>query len=281
MKKRFTISGLVIRLFLGVMVVIALFPVLYILLSSFKTNQEIMVGGISLLPKTWQVENYARAWKLGNFARYTYNSVYMCFFIVVGCIITATVEGYVFSRGTSVFTKTVYAMVMASLFISIGTLSLFPQMGVIKAIGLNGTLWGVVLVHVFGLNVTQVFLSTSFFNQISKEIDEAARIDGCGFARIFVSIIFPLTKPLVATIGLISFRTAWSDYLMPYVFTISRPLNIPLVVGVINLRSSGEAASSWDLALAGISISLIPMLIIYIFLNRFFITGLTEGALKG
>jgi multiple sugar transport system permease protein len=134
---------------------------------------------------------------------------------------------------------------------------------------------------VFGMNVTQVFLSTGFFNQIPKEIDEAARIDGCNFFTIFLYIIAPLTKPLVATICLISFRTAWSNYLMPYIFTIGRPNNIPLVVAVINLKSSGEAASSWDLALAGISISLVPMLIVYLFLNRFFITGLTEGAIKG
>jgi len=66
--------------------------------------------------------------------------------------------------------------------------------------------WGVIIIYVFGLNVTQVFLSTSFFNQIPKEIDEAARIDGCSFFRIFRSIIFPLTKPLIATIGLITFR---------------------------------------------------------------------------
>ncbi|GHT68768.1 ABC transporter permease [Spirochaetia bacterium] len=279
--KRLTVSSAVIYAFLLIMAAIALFPVVYILLASFKTNQEIMAGGVNLIPQKWQVQNYVRAWMLGNFGLYTWNSIYMCFFIVVGSIMTATVEGYVFSRGTTKFTKFVYSMVMASLFISIGTLSLFPQLGIIKAIKLNGTLWGVVLIMVFGMNVTQVFLSTSFFNQIPKEIDEAARIDGCGFFRIFLHIISPLTKPLIATIGLISFRAAWSTYLMPYIFTISRPKNIPLVVGVINLKSSGEAASSWDLALAGISISIIPMLIVYLFLNRFFITGMTEGAIKG
>jgi multiple sugar transport system permease protein len=263
------------------MTFISLFPVVYILFSSFKTNQDIMVGGVNILPKVWQVNNYVRAWQLANFSRYTYNSLYMCFFIVIGSIITATVEGYVFSRGTTKFSKIVYLMVMGSLFISIGTLNLYPQLTIAKTLKLSGSLWGVILIHVFGMNVTQVFLSTSFMNQIPKEIDEAARIDGCGFARIFASIIFPLTKPLIATIGLISFRTSWSDYLLPYVFTISRPARMPLVVGVVNLRSSGAAASSWDLALAGISISLVPMLIVYLFLNRFFISGLTEGAIKG
>ena len=275
------VSSVFIYAFLLITTFIALFPVVYILLSSFKTNQEIMVGGVNIIPRVWQIDNYVRAWKLANFGRYTWNSLYMCFFIVIGSIGTASVEGYVFSRGTTRFTKFVYGLVMASLFISIGTLSLFPQLSIIRLLKLNGTLWGVVLIMVFGMNVTQVFLSTSFFNQIPKEIDEAARIDGCNFFSIFLHIISPLTKPLVATVGLISFRAAWSNYLMPYVFTIGRSRNIPLVVAVVNLKSSGEAASSWDLALAGISISLVPMLIVYLCLNRFFISGMTEGALKG
>jgi multiple sugar transport system permease protein len=206
----------------------------------------------------------------------------MCAFIVGGSIITATIEGYVFSRGTGKFTKFAYSLVMASLFISVGTLSLYPQLQITQFLHLDRSLWGVILIYVFGLNVTQVFLSTSFFNQIPKEIDEAARIDGCSFFRIFRSILFPLTKPLIATIGLISFRASWSEYLMPYIFTLGDQSKWPLVVGVVSLKSmGGESAVAWDLMLAGISISLIPMLVVYLFLNRFFITGLTEGAIKG
>jgi multiple sugar transport system permease protein len=270
-----------IYIFLIIMTVISLFPIVYILLSSLKSNQEILVGGIDVIPKEWHFDNYTRAWKLANFSRYTYNSIYMCFFIVLGSILTATLEGYIFSRGITKFSKLVYGMIIASLFVSIGTLSLYPQLSLAKIFKLNGSLWGVIIINVFGGNVTQVFLATSFFRQIPREIDEAARIDGCSFARIFWSILFPLTKPLMATVGLITFRHAWSDYLLPYVFTISKPSRMPLVVGVVNLKSSGMAASSWDLALAGISISLIPMLVIYLFLNRFFISGLTEGAVKG
>jgi multiple sugar transport system permease protein len=264
------------------MVFISLFPVVYIFLSSFKTNMEIMVGGVNILPKAWQFHNYARAWRLANFSSYTWNSVYMCFFIVSGSIIAATVEGYVFSRGTSKFTRFAYSLVMASLFISVGSLSLYPQLQVTQLLHLDRSLWGVIIIYVFGLNVTQVFLSTSFFNQIPKEIDEAARIDGCSFFRIFRSILFPLTKPLIATIGLISFRASWSEYLMPYIFTLGDQSKWPLVVGVVSLKSmGGESAVAWDLMLAGISISLIPMLVVYLCLNRFFITGLTEGSIKG
>ncbi len=259
----------------------ALFPVVYTILASFKTNQEIMAGGVGVIPREWQVKNYRRAWELANFELYTYNSLYMSFFIVVGCIVTATASGYVFSRGRTRAVGLIYKMVLASLFVSIGTLSLYPQLNLATGLGLGDSLWGVIVIRVFGMNVTQVFLATSFVNQIPKELDEAAKIDGCGFFGIFVSVVFPLLKPLIATIGLISFRMAWNDYLLPFVFTISSPEKMPLVVGVVNLKSSGYAASAWDLALAGISISLIPMLLVYVVLNRFFITGLTEGAIKG
>jgi multiple sugar transport system permease protein len=264
------------------MVFIALFPVVYIFLSSFKSNMEIMLGGITMLPDKWQFDNYTRAWKLANFSRYTWNSLYMCACIVAGSILASTIQGYVFSRGTSKFTKMVYTMVMASLFISVGSMSLYPQLQVTRYLGIDRSLWGVIIIQVFGLNVAQVFLSTSYFNQIPKEIDEAARIDGCSFFRIYRSILLPLTKPLVATIGLITFRASWSEYLMPYIFTLGDQSKWPLVVGVVSLKSmGGESAVAWDLMLAGISISIIPMMVVYLFLNRFFIAGLTEGSIKG
>lgn len=275
------IRGFFMYLFLFVMVLISVFPVLYILLASFKTNLEIMVGGTNLLPKVWQISNYIEAWKQADFSLYTFNSIYMCFFVVVGCIITATVEGYIFSRGTTLFSKFAYKMVTVSMFISLGALALYPQLGLAKIFGLNGTLWGPIIINVFGLNVTQVLLSTTYLKQIPMEIDEAAEIDGCSFFRTFVSIIFPLIKPLIGTIGLVAFRIAWSDYLLPYVFTISAPEKMTLVVGIVMLKNGGATASAMNLMMAGISISLIPMLIVYFILNKFFVAGITEGAIKG
>jgi multiple sugar transport system permease protein len=275
------ISRALIYLVLIAVTIYALFPVVYIIFGSFKTNREILVGGVNIFPKEWQTENYVRAWKSANFSRFTLNSLFMCVFIVAGSVITSSMEGYIFAKGKTKLAKIANGIVTASLFVSIGALSLYPQVRLIRFFGLNGTLWGVILIHIFGLNVTQVILSTSYFRQIPKELSEAARIDGCGFFKTFVLIMFPLIKPLIATIGLISFRNAWSDYLLPFVMTIARPMRIPLVVAVVNLKSNGATAGAWDLMLAGISISLVPMLVIYIFLNRFMIAGLTEGAVKG
>lgn len=270
-----------VYIFLIILAIFTVFPIIYILLSSFKSNQEILVGGVKLLPEKWLFDNYKQAWTLANFGRLTLNSVFYAVFVVVGCVISSLTAGYVFARGKTKITRIINNMVLCSLFISIGTLSLYPQLQLAKSVGLSGTLWGPIIIHVFGMNATQVFIATGFIRQISREIDEAARIDGCGFFKIFYKIIFPLCKPLIATTGLMAFRTAWSDYLLPYVFTISEKDKWPLVVGVVSLKSSGEAVSSWNIMLAGISISILPMLIVYLFLNRYFIAGLTEGAVKG
>ena len=147
--------------------------------------------------------------------------------------------------------------------------------------GINRSLWGVIVIRVLGLNVTNLFIARTFIRSISPEIDEAAKIDGCSFFRIYTHIIFPLLKPLIASIGILEFRAAWNDYMMPMVFTLSNPDRMPLVVGVVNLKNSGEAASAWNLMLAGSSLSLIPMILVYIIFNRYFIEGLTSGSVKG
>ena len=276
-----TALRVLLYLFLTIMLIFALFPVVYILLSSFKPNADILVGGTQIIPASWHFENYVQAWELANFGVLTMNSVIYTFFIVLGSILTGTVAGYVFSRGRTTFTKIINRMVLFSMFISIGTLALYPQLKLMRSIGITGTLLGPILIRVLGMNATQVFIATGNVDQIPRELDEAARIDGCGFFTTFTRIIFPLLKPLVATIGLLAFRIAWSDYLLPYVFTISKRSTWTLVVGLVNLKSGGESASSWNLMFAGIGISILPMTVVYLILNKFFIAGLTDGAIKG
>ena len=275
------LSKFPVLIFLTIIFLISIFPIIYIILASFKSNAEILTAGANLFPEKFITDNYVKAWNLANFKRFTWNSIYMAFFIVMGSIITSTTLAYVLQRGHFAGRKFIDALFLSTMFISLGTSSLFPQLQVAKIFGLHTSLWGVIIIRVLGINVTQVFIAKGYMTTISKEIDEAAKIDGCGFIRIYWNIIFPLLKPLVATIGLLSFRAAWNDYMLPMVFTLSNPNRAPLVVGVVNLRNTGEAASSWNLMLAGTTIAIIPMLAIYLFLNRYFIEGLTSGAVKG
>ena len=260
---------------------ISLFPIIYIILASFKSNAEILTSGANIIPEKFIFDNYVQAWNLADFKKFTWNSVYMAFFIVIGTIITTTTLAYVLDRGVFVGKKLIYGLMLSTMFISLGTSSLLPQLQIAKVFGMHTSLWGVIMIRVMGINVTQVFVAKGFLATIPKEIDEAAKIDGCGFIRIYWNIIFPLLKPLIATIGLLSFRQAWNDYMLPMVFTMANPEKTPLVVGVVNLRNTGEAASSWNLMLAGTTIAVLPMMTVYLMLNRYFISGLTSGAVKG
>ncbi len=275
------LSKLTIFVFLLGVLAVSLFPILYIVLASFKSNAEILTSGANIFPQKFLVENYVQAWNLANFKLYTWNSIYMSFFIVVGSIITSTILAYVFDRGVFIGKKFVFAMLLSTMFIALGTSSLYPQLQVAKLFGLHNSLWGVIAIRVLGINVSLVFVAKGYMATIPKEVDEAAKIDGCGFIRIYSNIIFPVLKPLIATIGLLSFRGAWNDYLLPLVFTLSNPNKSPLIVGVINLMNTGEAASSWNLMLAATTIAIVPMLIVYLCLNKYFISGLMNGAIKG
>ncbi|MBO7352696.1 MAG: carbohydrate ABC transporter permease, partial [Lachnospiraceae bacterium] len=227
------------------------------------------------------LENYAKAWEAADFSTYTKNSVFLSLFCVLGSILSSTMCGYAFSRGRFKGKELIFYFMISSMFVSLGSLTLYPLLMIMKTVHLNKSLWGVIIIRVFGMNVTNLFIARGFITSIPQEIDEAAKIDGCSFFGIYRRIIFPLCKPLIATVAILAFRSAWNDYMLPMVFTMTDTSRMPLVVGIMHLKSSGEAASSWNLMLAGTAISLIPMILIYIGFNRFFISGMTAGAVKG
>ncbi|MDR3192588.1 MAG: carbohydrate ABC transporter permease [Treponema sp.] len=275
------VSMLLIYLVLFIVFCVTVFPVFYTFMASFKSNKEILTAGNRVIPSQFVLDNYVQAWKLANFKQYTYNSVFMSVFIVAGVIVTSTICGYVFSRGRFFGKQFLYYMILSSMFVSLGSLTLYPLLMIAKTVNMNRSLWGVIIIRVFAVNTTNVFISRGFVDSIPREIDEAAKVDGCSFFQIFLHIISPLCKPVIATVGILTFRSSWNDYLLPMVFTLSNPNRMPLVVGVVNLKSSGEAASSWNLMLAGTALSMIPMIVIYIIFNRYFIDGLTSGSVKG
>ncbi|MBQ4435333.1 MAG: carbohydrate ABC transporter permease [Clostridia bacterium] len=281
MRFRKHLRKLPIYLFLTVFFIISFFPVLFTFMSSFKSNMELLTTGNSIFPKQFVLENYSKAWQMADFSTYTKNSVFLSVFCVLGAILSSTCCGYAFSRGRFLGKEFFYYLMISSMFVSLGTLTLYPLLMIMKVIHLNKSLWGVIIIRVFGMNVTNLFIARGYITTIPTEIDEAAKIDGCSFFRIYYNIIFPLCKPLIATVAILAFRSSWNDYMLPMVFTMTDPKRMPLVVGIMRLKSSGAAASSWNLMLAGTAISLIPMMMIYLIFNRYFVAGMTNGAVKG
>jgi ABC-type glycerol-3-phosphate transport system permease component len=292
-KENNIIGKIILYFFLIFMVVVTLIPIAYTVSASFKTNTEIMSGGIHLIPKKFTINNFVTAWTMGSsggsaigrkpvtFADYTVNSIILSSITVIGTVIFTSMSAYCFQRGDFPGRKMLYNIFLATMFISAGSISIFPIVKLATKFAMNN-LYGASVVQIFTTSAANLFLTIGYMKTIDKEIDNAAKIDGCSFFRTYYNIILPLCKPILATIALLSFRHSWNDYLLPMVFTTGKTAQYPLVVGVVALKSfGGEGAAQYNLLMAGTMFSLVPVITIYIAMNRYFVAGITEGALKG
>lgn len=266
-------------LFIGIMVVFTIYPILYTIIGSFKTNSELTLGG-SFLPETWHYENYIQAFIQADFVKYTWNSVIVSVTVMVIATLTASLAGFTFARRDFVGKKLWLAAYTALMFIALGSVTLYPIYSMLTALHLNKSIVGLILALVGG-QASNVMLTMGFVKSIPKELDEAATIDGCSLYGIFFKIILPLIKPIMAVVALFSFRQAWNDYITTLVMSISLPRLRTLTVAVVQLKYSANAAAEWHIMLAGASIAILPILIVYAFCHKQFIGGLTAGAVKG
>lgn len=271
---------ILVIMFVAVMVLFTMFPIVYAFLASFKGNIELFTGSANLLPEEWKFENYLEAWKRANFARYTINSIVYATSTTILAIFHAAMVGYVWARGRFPGRRLMIILFTSTMFISFGTLMLFPVLEVAIALRISRSLWGLVLINGVGVNVAAYFLVSRYISGIPLELDEAAMADGCTFFGIWWRIILPLTKPVLATVGLLAFLGAWNEYLRPLIFTLGNTNNFPLTVGIANLKGNAMTVTSYGLMLAGAVISLLPLITMFIIVNRSFIQGLTGGALK-
>ena len=256
------------------------FPLLYTFTGSFKSTVEFLAGGGSLLPKKWMWQNYVMAWKNARFGIYTYNSIVIALFSVAGVIVTTSLTGYSLARSNFRGKKILLGAFAATLFIS-GAMTLFPIFKLCRDLKLINSLWGLIIAQVAVSQPIYCILVMGYVKGIPREIDESAKLDGCSFFRIYFSIILPIIKPIIATVAILQFRDAWNSFMMPLAFTLSKPRLRTLTVGVVQLKDEGEGISAWNLMIAGTVISLLPIMVVYLFMNRYFISGITEGSVKG
>ena len=275
------IARVIIWILLAFLAVIVVFPILYIVFGSFKENGELLRGGMNIFPSTFMFSNYAKAWSQANFAVYTGNSLFLATGVMVLSIINATMAGYVFSRKKNKFNKLLYSIFIAFMFINVGSVSLRPMYELAVSLGVNKSLVSVILISVGGGQATYIFLCRGFSDGLPKDLAEAAMLDGCSFFQTYYKIILPLLKPVLATVALLSFRQGWNEYIMPMVFTMTNDALRPLTVGVNMLKNAGDGAAAWDIMFAGATISIVPILIVYCCFSRFFMNGMTAGAVKG
>lgn len=262
---------------------LTLLPLVYTITSSFKSNMEIMTNPGQLLPETFTLDNYREAWTNSNFnvGRMLWNSTYYTIFNVIVTMTLSAMGGYVFARGNFRGKKLIFTCFVSLMFIQTGGISIYAVFQVLNAVHMTSSIWALMLTKVFGVPIVNIYLVKGYIETLPRALDEAAQIDGCGFFRIFYTIILPLLKPIMATVGILAFQASWNDYLMPTIFTISLPKQQTLIVGLMAMKNSSGAATSWNLMLAGSVIALLPVLAAYAIGNKYFVSGLAAGAVKG
>ncbi|NQX57858.1 carbohydrate ABC transporter permease [Paenibacillus qinlingensis] len=269
---------LILWAFLILIVVFTLFPVIMAVLGSFKTNAEVTTGA-TFWPSVWQFSNYAKAWKGANFAHFTMNSLFVSIATTIGSLLVASLAAYAVDRQEFTGKKVYVALLASTMFISIGAVVLRPQFELMVHLNLHKSLWGVVIILISGHAAT-FFTLIGFFKGIPRDLDEAAKIDGCSVYGIYWRIILPLLAPGLGVAGLFVFRNAWNEYILPLVFTMTKPALQTLTVGLASLRYGTSAAAETHIMLAGACMSILPILIVYILANKSFIS-VTAGSVKG
>ncbi len=283
MRKKQVISNAVLYLFLIAVLIGTMFPLLYTVLASFKSNAEILTNPGSMLPKNPTVNNYVQAWTSDSFHVPTLlrNSVIYTLVNMFTTLLISSMAGYVFARGHFKFKKLIFYCFTALMFIKTGGITIYATFKVLSAVHLDRSLFALMVVHLFSIPIVNIYLIKGNVETIPTAIDEAAKIDGCSFVGVFFKIILPMLKPILATVAILAFNSSWNDYLMPNIFTLTAPGQRTLIVGLMALKSSGESAASWNLMLAGASIAMLPVLVAFAFCNKYFVKGIAAGAVKG
>jgi raffinose/stachyose/melibiose transport system permease protein len=252
----------------------AVVPVLLAVLASFKTLYDFYDNPLGL-PATWAWQNYVQVWNQAHIPEYALNSAIVAGGAVPTQALCSCLVAYGLARFRFAGNQLVFWYVLAGLLVPI-QLTILPIVLLLKTLGILNTHLGLIIPYAtFGMPFS-IFLLTGFMRALPRELEEAARIDGAGELRIFWSIMLPLTRPALATIAILHFVGIWNDLFFPLVSAPDVPL---LQVGVQNLR--GVYSTQWGYIFAGVVLSALPLITLYVLLTKQFIRGLSAGAIKG
>ena len=259
-----------------VLALLFLFPLFYIVITSLKTEGDVMRTAFQFFPEVFHWENYAELFQRFDFNTYTFNSFKVSILSVAGALFSCSMAAYVFARMDFPGKNVLFALLMSTMMIP-GQVTLIPQFLIFSRLGLINTHPSLYL-HQFLAPAFGVFMLRQFFLTIPKELAEAARIDGCGSFRIYWQIYLPLAKPTLATLAIFTFMDAWNDLLRTIVY-LNDSSKYTLTAGMALLKSPNT--TTWVLMMCGAVTSIIPLLLVYIFAQKYFVKGVVTSGLKG
>jgi glucose/mannose transport system permease protein len=271
--------------FLGLFALIYLLPLFVILGNSFRELPEIARNGLIALPHSFSLKAWPEAWAhhcvagtCEGIQRNFFNSLIMTIPATIISTMLGAINGYVLSKWRFPGSETLFALMTLGVFMP-GQIALLPWAFILGALALSNSIYGLILVHVIqGISFTTLFCRNYYVN-IPDDLIKAARIDGAGFWRIFTKIILPLSPPILIVTVIWQFTGIWNEYLFGVVFTGGRQQ--PITAALVALASNNTMnARAYDVASCAVLIGAIPPLLIYFFGGKYFVRGLTQGAIK-
>lgn len=271
--------GLTVLLVLGLITVI--FPLYMTIVIAFKNPSEMTnnIGSLLALPSKWQFQNFAEAIKTTDFFHTLANSVFITVGAVVGVILLNSIAAYAIGRnmGKSRYFKLVYGYFICGMFVPFSMLML-PLVKEVSLAGLDNRLGLILLYIVFNMPMNTL-LYTGYLKNIPEALEEAAYIDGAGHWTVYWKVIFPMMKPMHATVAIMTALSAWNDVMMPLVILSggdSKSTTLPLA----QLLFQSSFGTNYNVAFASYLLALLPMLVFYLFAQKAIINGVTNGAVK-
>jgi multiple sugar transport system permease protein len=265
----------IIWFFLILGTVLSLLPYLWMVSSSFKSNNEIFSATLSFLPNEWRWENYVLAWTREPLGRGIINSLIMASGETIGNIVFSVLTAYAFARLRFRGRDVVFMLVLGTMMIPT-QVTIIPQFVLLRWLGWVNTYQGLIVPRM--LTAFAIFLMRQFFLTIPTELEDAARIDGCGRIRCLINVLLPLTGPALATLAIFTFTQSWNEFFWPLIVVSSPEMRtVQLVISALR----GQEMQEWGVIMATVTVSAIPTGILYVALQRYFVQGIVMSGLKG
>ena len=254
---------------------VTLYPFLWAVSAAFKPYHEIVGGGLGLIPQNPTFDNFIHIFiNHSLFPRWVLNS-----FIISGVgtainIMLNTMAGYALARLSFPGRKSMFVIILAAIMIP-GQILLIPNFLIMRSLGLLDSFGALILPS--AINFTYIFMMRQFFINFPKEVEEAARVDGLSSTKTFLLIVFPMARASIATQAIFVFLSFWNEFLKPLLY-ISTPSRFPLTLGLQTFQN--QNAAQWNFIMAASVVSIIPIIFMYIVLNKYFMQGFRIGGDK-
>lgn len=256
--------------------IIMVIPFVWMISSSLKTNVELFYFPPRWLPKHWLWQNYVEVFRSFPFAQFIVNSMKISTLSTLGQLLTCAMAAYCFARFRFPGRDVLFTILLSTMMVP-GQVTMIPVFMVMRALGWVDTHYPLIVPSYCG-GAFGTFLLRQFFLTIPNELEDAARMDGASRASIFWQIFLPLGKPALATLGLIAFMNNWNNLLGPVIYLQSRD-KMTLSVGLALFK--GQYTTKYNLLMAGALISVLPILIMFILAQKYFVQGITMTGIKG